>query len=117
MDKHTLLAELTDPEVVAGCLVVLYASQTPQERAGRTTVEQNGEGFNAFDADFGSSLAEQIIGKATLTTKQVAAGRKIVRKYLGQVARSVDEAPRQPLGVRTVVTNRPVDSDLTEIPL
>ena len=82
MDKHTLLAELTDPEVVAGCLVVLYASQTPQERAGRTTVEQN-----AFDADFGSSLAEQIIGKATLTTKQVAAGRKIVRKYLVHRAR------------------------------
>jgi hypothetical protein len=117
MDKDTLLAELTDPEVVAGCLVVLYASQTPQEQAGHTTVEVNGEGFNAFDADFGTSLAEQVIGKGTLTTKQVAAGRKIVRKYAGQISRRVDESPRQPLGVRTVSTDRPVESDLTEIPL
>ena len=117
MDKAALLEALKDPEVVAGCLVVLYASQTPGEQAAHMTAEQNGEGFNAFDADFGSSLAEQVIGKNSLTTKQVAAGRKIVRKYIGQLSSRLEEPPARPLDVRTVVTNKQVDSDLTEIPL
>lgn len=116
MDREALTAALRDPEVVAGCLVVLYASQTPQEQNGRATIEPNGVGFNALDAAFGSSLAEQVIGKGTLSVKQVAAGRRILHKYTRQIAGRVDEAPRQPLGVRTI-TNQPVDSDLTEIPL
>ena len=117
MDRETLAAELRDPEVVAGCLVSLYLSQTPQERGSRTTYEINGIGFNAFDAAFGSSLAEQVMDKGTLTVKQVAAGRKILRKYLNQISAGAEEAPRYlGVGVRTI-TNRPVESDLTEIPL
>jgi len=116
MDKETLTTALLDPEVVAGCLVVLYASQTAEEQGSHTTRERNGMGFNAFDAAFGSSLAEQVIGKGKLTTTQVAVGRKILRKYVNQICARVDEPPRQPLNVRTIM-DHPIESDLTEIPL
>ena len=117
MDRAALREALAEPEVVAGCLVVLYASQTPGEQSSKSTTAQNGEGFNALDASFGSSLAEQVIGEGRLTTKQVGAARNLLRKYVGQIAGRVDEAPRQPLDVRTVITNKPVESDLDEIPL
>ena len=116
MNRETLTSDLQDPEVVAGCLIVLYASQTPEEQGSRTTHAVNGVGFNMLDAAFGCSLAEQVIGKGSLTVKQVSAARKILRKYTTQIASRVDESPRHPLGVRTI-TNQQVDSDLTEIPL
>lgn len=116
MNRETLAADLQDPEVVAGCLVVLYASQTAEEQGSRTTHAVNGVGFNMLDAAFGSSLAEQVMTRATLTVKQVAAGRKILKKYTTQIASRVDESPRHRIGVRRL-NNQPVDSDLTEIPL
>jgi hypothetical protein len=119
MDKKLLIQAMQDPEVVAGCLTVLYAAQTPGERAGRTTVVQNGTGFNAYDAGFGSSLAEQAIA-GRLSAKQVGSARKLLRKYAGQISGVVTEPPRQSLqvfapGAPSVA--RPVESDLQEIAL
>ena len=119
MDYQDLIQAMQDPEVVAGCLTVLYASQTPGEQAARVTAEQNGAGFNAFDAGFGSSLAEQAIA-GRLSAKQVGAARKMLRKYAKQIAGVVAEAPRQALQVfapGSPAVARAVESDLVEIAL
>jgi hypothetical protein len=119
MDHTQLIQAMQDPEVVAGCLTTLYAAQEPGERLARATVVQNGAGFNAFDAGFGSSLAEQAIA-GRLSAKQVGAARKMLRKYARQIAGVVAEPPRQALQVfapGSPAVARPVDSDLQEIAL
>ncbi|MAH51215.1 hypothetical protein CMI37_35690 [Candidatus Pacearchaeota archaeon] len=119
MDRKLLIQAMQDPEVVAGCLAILYAAQTPGERDNRVTVVQNGAGFNAFDAGFGSSLAEQAIA-GRLSAKQVGAARSLLRKYVRQISRVVSEPPRIPLQVFTPgapPVARPIESDLMEIAL
>jgi len=119
MDRKLLIQAMQDPEVVAGCLIVLYASQTPDERVNGVTVERNGAGFNAFDAGFGSSLAEQAIG-GRLSAKQVGIARKMLTKYAGQICDAVTEPPRSPIQVFTPGAPhvaRVVESDLMEIAL
>ena len=119
MDHTELIQAMQDPEVVAGCLVTLYARQEPGEQAARATVVQNGVGFNAFDAGFGSSLAEQAIA-GRLTAKQVGSARKMLRKYARQISSVVAEPPRQALQVfapGAASVARPVESDLEEIAL
>ena len=119
MDRKLLIQAMQDPEVVAGCLAILYAAQTPGERFEKVTVTRNGAGFNAFDAGFGSSLAEQAIA-GRLSAKQVGAARSLLLKYARQISRVVSEPPRIPLQVFTPGAPhvaRPVESDLTEIAL
>lgn len=48
----------------------------------------DGKGFNKFDAEIGRNLAKQ----ATLSQKQAALGRKILRKYKGQLGDDVMES-------------------------
>lgn len=67
-------------------LVWLYERQTEDERSGEYTKHDNGVGFNAFDAQLGSSLAQQIQMGRTLTLKQVLAAERLVRKYTGQLS-------------------------------
>jgi hypothetical protein len=46
---------------------------------------EDGVGFNAYDTDIGKSLAEQ----SSLTQKQAALGRKILRKYSKQLGQEI----------------------------
>ena len=76
---------------VEQAVVRLHSLQTLTERNNRQTYDKNGVGFNATDAEFGSSLAEQVLVSRRqpgqrLSIKQVAAGRKMVYKYSGQLA-------------------------------
>jgi hypothetical protein len=57
--------------MVGRALVALYNRQTLIERCGATTIEQNGKGFNAVDAEVGSSMAKQFLAGRSLTDKQV----------------------------------------------
>jgi hypothetical protein len=68
-------------------LKLLYNEQTDEEQEESTTTEQNGRGFNANDADFCSSLAEQTISGKDLSYKQIAALRKILPKYSKQISK------------------------------
>jgi hypothetical protein len=67
---------------VLRALALLYSLQTKQEKDGQTTVEDNDVGFNAVDAGFLSSVAEQMLvhGKG-VSTKQYALVQMKLQKY------------------------------------
>ncbi len=77
----------TNDRAVMRAIWVLYERQTSTEILSRQTIDANGIGFNALDAEFLTSLAEQAEERGTLTEKQIAAGRKAVMKYAGQLVR------------------------------
>lgn len=68
-------------------ITAIYRLQTKSEQITGLTHESNGVGFNGTDANFMSSLAEQLIKRGTLSEKQTAAARKVMAKYAGQLAR------------------------------
>ena len=77
----------TNDRAVMRAIWVLYERQTSTEILSRQTLDANGVGFNACDAEFLTSLAEQAEERGTLTAKQISAGRKAVMKYAGQLVR------------------------------
>jgi hypothetical protein len=104
MTMHTkesiasLLAK-SDKAVYRG-LVVLYQRQTADEKSSENTKHQNGVGFNATDAKFGTSLAKQVLTWQEATQKkypnplskgQIDAARRMIRKYAGQLANVANE--------------------------
>lgn len=85
--KDTILALIDRNDLAVGrALLALFNRQTAEEQGTGATVEQNGQGFNGVDAAFGSSLAVQFRDKGSLSPRQIACGRKMLRKYAGQLA-------------------------------
>ena len=80
------MLETSDKAVERG-IVRIYTLQTEQEQMAQETFEFNGIGFNALDAEFLTSLAEQIQKRGYLTPRQMEFGRKRVLKYAGQLCR------------------------------
>lgn len=72
-------------------IVAIYECQTKDEQATETTSHRNGIGFNGCDAEFGSSLAKQILSGRNLSTRQIEAARRMMSKYAGQLARIAEE--------------------------
>jgi len=80
-------------KAVYRALEVLLERQTADEREAGQTNHLNGRGFNGRDANFGTSLAKQIIAWNTgeskysypLSLKQLEAARRMVYKYAGQL--------------------------------
>lgn len=71
-------------------LLYLNGEQTEDERKNHTTIEANGVGFNAFDAEFLTSLAEQVEDSSypegrRLSRRQRDVARKRLRKYVRQL--------------------------------
>lgn len=105
--------ERSDAAVERG-LLALYARQTADEQQTGVTREHNGMGFGAFDAEFLTSCAQQILTNRwgrpegqRLTQRQFAIVRKKVRRYVGQlvlvandrlngVQQTPDDGGRQP---------------------
>lgn len=93
-DEIAKLIDTNDQAVYRG-LVAIYERQTADEQNTEDTKHQNGVGFNGRDAKFGTSLAKQVIafneGKSTyrypLSRTQLESGRKLLRKYAGQLAK------------------------------
>jgi len=75
----------TNDRAVIRAISVIYARQTADEQATKTTSNANGIGFNGRDAGFASSLAEKIEKGWTLSPKQVSCGRKMMMKYWRQL--------------------------------
>lgn len=87
---RTLLA--SSNLAVEEALLRLLDRQTADEQTGRFTKHANGQGFTAFDAEFLTSLAEQVRENrwarakgSRLSPKQLACARKKVMKYTGQL--------------------------------
>ena len=72
---------------VKRAIIALYSLQTEAEKRRHSTEDKNKKGFNSLDADFLSSLAEQLVKNGSLSVKQIASGRKAVLKYSGQLSR------------------------------
>jgi hypothetical protein len=70
---------------VEKALVVLFDRQTADEQATDATAHHNRVGFNGVDAKFGSSLARQVRDGRGLSNRQMAAARRMVAKYVGQL--------------------------------
>ena len=66
-------------------IVSIWENQTCDERDVKSTNHSNGIGFTGADAPFLSSLAEQINKGYKLSPKQIAAARKAMVKYTGQL--------------------------------
>jgi hypothetical protein len=85
----------SNPKAVYRALEVLLERQTDDERAEGTTNHLNGRGFNGRDAKFGTDLANQVSDwrkgmspyAQPLSPKQLAAARRMLHKYAGQLAR------------------------------
>lgn len=83
-EEIVALLDAKDAAVLRG-LVVIYSLQTAEEKFAKETVESNGVGFSGYDAQFLSSLAQQVMDKGLLSQKQLASARKRIRKYAGQL--------------------------------
>jgi SNF2 family DNA or RNA helicase len=67
-------------------LLYIYAGQTAEEQSIRETYVSNGIGFNAVDAEFLSSVSQQILDGRTMTEKQIHYIRLRLGKYHNQLA-------------------------------
>lgn len=96
MDKATIINILdTNDRAVSRALVVIYERQTADEQASAQTSHRNGMGFNGTDAAFGTSLAQKVLRGWTLSEKQLAAGRRMVKKYWKQLAEAAEQKAAQ----------------------
>ena len=85
-DKDEIKAVLGRSDVfVTRSVVKMLERQTSDEARGGYTHEANSVGFSAFDAEFLTSIANQIIDGRNLSVKQIASARKSMLRYAGQI--------------------------------
>lgn len=72
-------------QFVGRCLLQIYSRQTYDERSSDVTKHQNGRGFSAFDAEFGSSMARFFQRNGYLSAKQLGCARKMLKRYRKQL--------------------------------
>ena len=80
-----------DDRVLYRAIKQLYNRQTAEEKLDGRSTEDNGEGFNKFDAEFMSSLARFLGMRGFLTDKQKECARKKMKKYTKQLTRIANE--------------------------
>ena len=78
--------------MVERSLLQLYHRQTADEANSNATIEDNGVGFNAFDAAFLTDVARWVEQSTypegqRLTPRQLPHVRRGLRKYVGQLTR------------------------------
>jgi hypothetical protein len=78
---------LADDRWLLRGLLAIYSRQTIAEQRRQETVERNGIGFNAFDASFLTDIAQKLSRSGHLSDKQIAACRRSMLKYAGQLTR------------------------------
>lgn len=76
----------SDAAVIRG-LIRIHGFQTAEEQSSGQTVEDNGLGFNALDAEFMTEMVIFHKHHGYLTVKQLAIVRKKLLKYAGQLVK------------------------------
>lgn len=66
-------------------VLAIFRRQTADEQASNTTNNLNSMGFSGADAEFGSSLAKNILKYGKLTPNQATAARRFIGKYWKQL--------------------------------
>lgn len=84
----------TNDKAVVRALVQIYQRQTADEQSAHTTMHHNGVGFGAMDATFLSDIARKA-QKYQLSERQIAAVRKLIRKYWRQLLEIAATSPVQ----------------------
>ena len=74
----------TNDQWATRAIIALYQCQTDDEQMAEVTKHTNGVGFSGVDAGFLSSLAKQAQARP-LSEKQLAAAKKLLGKYAGQL--------------------------------
>lgn len=82
--KH--LIESNDTMVIRS-VKTLYQYQTQDEQIAEHTKVKNHVGFNAFDAEFLTSIAKQILNGGNLSTNKIRICRKKLTKYTKQLTK------------------------------
>lgn len=78
---------LTNESVLYSCLKNLYDCQTEEEKAIGNTQEENGIGFNAYDAPFLSAMIKDLDKYGHLTYGQREKTKHILQKYSKQLVK------------------------------
>ena len=78
---------MTNESVLYSCLKNLYDCQTEEEKAIGNTQEENGIGFNAYDAPFLSAMVKDLNKYGHLTYNQRDKTKKILQKYSKQLVK------------------------------
>ena len=68
-------------------ILALYGYQTDEEKHAGKVKETNRRGFNKYDTPFLTSLAGQLLNGHQLSQKQLAAARRALGKYSGQLVK------------------------------
>ncbi len=102
---------LSNPRAVERAILALYHCQTVGEQHTSSTREQNGRGFNCFDAEYGSYLGRWLLSGRHLTGSHLQRARQMALRYVGQLAR-MSETPAVPARVVATVEDRGVVTDV-----
>ena len=78
---------LTKESVLYSCLENLYNCQTEEEKVAGNTQEENGIGFNAYDAPFLSAMIKDLKKYGHLTYGQREKTKQILQKYAKQLVK------------------------------
>ena len=81
------IAQDAENKKAAKTLLFIYSLQTSEEREDSSTYYLNTVGFNAFDADFASSLCRQLLEGKDLSDKQWYHVRRLAKRYSKQEQR------------------------------
>jgi hypothetical protein len=96
--KAVLVAQIREliekrNDAVEKAVLCIYERQTETEKTVNSTIEHNGRGFGAFDAEILSSFAQQIMANKwnrpkgeRLTERQMVIARRKMKHYAGQLA-------------------------------
>jgi len=84
---------LTDEDFLYKCLLLLYSKQEDDEQIIRSTIHQNGHGFNTADSVTLSRYAEDVKLHGNLEDGVLSRCRKLMKKYSKQLTQylTVDE--------------------------
>lgn len=89
---HILNKMENSNEWLRHAVVAIFRRQTEDEQTSGQTKYSNGRGYNGLDAEIMTNIANRIIAnRRSLSEKELAACRKIMPKYVGQLVEVVRE--------------------------
>ncbi len=75
----------TNPKAVEKAVISIFSLQTASEKKNEIAVEENGVGFNRFDAEVLSNFAKILLNGRSLSTKQFILAKTKIAKYSKQL--------------------------------
>ena len=96
----------SNPKAVLRAVTAIYALQTAEEQASKSTKLNNGVGFGAFDAEFMSDMAKRINKGYELSPKQFAVAKNKIKHYHRQLSEIANaDAKHKPVAVESDAGN------------